>query len=99
MGTDNCIILEGTARYAGLLLAPADGFSPGFFVLFCLVKCVIQVAIFKGHGCPSYIGGIGGRQGRQHYCRHKKALGFNMCVGHPAMCLLLHLIKLCPIFS
>ena len=40
--------------------------------MFLFVKCVIQVDTFKGGGRASYRGGIGGRQGRQHYSRHKK---------------------------
>ena len=45
-------------------------FSRFFFV----VKCVVQVDTIKGGGRASYRGGIGGRQGRQHYSRHKKGV-------------------------
>ena len=45
--------LEGTARYAGLLLAPAEGFSQGFFAPWAKKELFAQFVLILGQfWCP-----------------------------------------------
>ena len=53
LNTRQCIVLEGTARYAGLLLAPAEGFSRGFVSLRAKKELIMLFwPVFGNFWCP-----------------------------------------------